>query len=411
MDDKGLDIAAIKEAAESGDSNAQTSLAMCYYQGEVIERDFGLAAFWYTKAAEQGDAGAQCLLGMCYESGEGVEKDTKKALYWYLQSAEQGDDISQGILALYYEIGADVPQDLKKAADWHTKAATQGNARSQFHLGMLYEKGAGVEKDYKTAVHWYTKAANQEDGTAQLYLGRCYENGVGVRKDKKLSDFWYAKAACDIYALESIDKYYEEGNAKDSKYKTAGEWYQAYAADGTTARNYAYFIREVNEEDIDLYIMSVYWYEQSALKGDISSFYQLALMYSFNKSNAENARKTFGDNKIVPTAESIACFVNKFYPLSEKDKNINLNKNEIEAFKKRIEDLTKISRTAGIFSLDEETRKEKNIVLKTGLQMIMESLDAQIINVVLENLLADSNDETKQVILEGVSRIQRGCLD
>jgi len=406
MGNEGIDIDAIKKAAESGDANAQTSLALCYYQGESVEQDYNLAAFWYTKAAEQGDASAQCLLGMCYESGDGVEKDAKKALYWYLQSAEQGDDISQGILGLYYEIGSDIPQDYKKAAHWHTKAAQQGNARSQFHLGLFYENGTGVEKDFQKAVHWYTKAAQQEDGTAQLYLARCYERGDGISKDQKQADFWYTKAARDIYALESLDKYYEEGGAKNSKYKTAGEWYQVYAADGAAARNYAHFIREVDEEDIDLYILSVYWHEQAALKGDINSFYQLALMHSFNKSNADNIRKAFGEKEIVPTAQSIAGFVNQFYQKPGKEKKLDLNKEEIGALQKRIEALSQIARETGVFSLDDEIKKEKNIVLKTGLQMIYDGLDPNIIGTVIENLLAQANDEVKQVMLKGVRNIQ-----
>ncbi|MCL2196011.1 MAG: sel1 repeat family protein [Treponema sp.] len=408
MTHKDLDINAIIKAAESGDAEAQTSLALCYYQGEGVEQDYKLAAFWYTKAAEQGDAGAQCLLGMCYESGDGVEKDTKKALYWYLQSAEQGDDISQGILALYYEIGSDIPQDYNKAADWHTKAAEQGNVRSQFHLGMFYENGNGVAKDYQKAVHWYTKAAQQEDGTAQLYLGRCYENGNGVQKDQKQADFWYTKAACDIYALESLDKYYEENEEKKLKYKTAGEWYQAYACDGTAARNYAYFIREVDEDDIDLFILSEYWHEQAALKGDIKSFYQLVLMRNFNKSNAQNIGKIFGNRQVVPTDQSIAFFINKFYPVSEKDKKINLTKNEYPDLQKRISALSETAGKYGIFSLEDEIKKEKIIILKIALQMIIDGIDADIINTIIENLLSQADDEIKQIMQKGVKSIQRG---
>jgi len=403
-----VDIDAIKRAAESGDSGAQTSLALCYYQGEGIEQDYSLAAFWYTKAAEQGDSSAQCLLGMCYESGDGVEKDSKKALYWYLQSAQQGDDISQGILGLYYEIGIDIPQDYKKAAQWHTKAAQQGNARSQFHLGMFYENGNGVDKDLKKAVHWYSKAAQQEDGTAQLYLARCYENGNGIEKDQKQADFWYTNAARDIYALESLDKYYEEGGGKNNRYKSSGEWYQAYAADGAAARNYAFFIREVDEDDIELYILSVYWHEQAALKGDINSFYQLVLMYNHNMSNAENICKIFADRQVVPASQKIADFTDKFFPMSEKDKNITLNENETAALQKRIVSLSELVKKQGILSLQNEIKKEKLIILKTALQMIYDGLDADIINTVIQNLISKTGDDVKQIILNGIKSIQNG---
>jgi len=407
MSGESIDISVIKKAAEEGDASAQTSFALCYYQGEGIEQNYEQAVFWYTKAAEQGDSDAQGLLGMCYEIGCGVERDIKKALYWYLQSAQQGDDISQGILALYYEIGSEIPQDFKKAAEWHTKAANQGNVRSQFHLGVLYENGTGVEKDCKKAVYWYTKAAQQEDGTAQLYLGRCCENGIGTEKDQKQADFWYSKAAQDIYALESLDKYYEEGKTLNSRFKTAGEWYQAYAADGKAAKSYASFIREIDEDDVELFILSVFWYEQAALKGDIDSFYQLALMYSFNKANAQNVQKIFINRQVVPTGQSIADFVNKFYPMPEKNKKLNLNKDERASLQKRIKELAETAGTAGIFALDEEIKKEKNMVLKNALQMIYNGLDNNIISVVTENLLCAADDEVRQIFLNGIKMIQR----
>jgi len=407
MNSENLSIEAIIKAAESGDSNAQTSLAMCYSSGKGVEKDMQLAAFWYTKASEQGDSSAQCLLGMCYENGDGVERDTKKALYWYLQSAEQGDDISQGIIALYYEMGADIAQNFKKAVYWHTKAAEQGNTRSQFHLGMLYENGKGIEEDSHKAVIWYTKAAQQNDGTAQLHLGRCYENGVGVEKDQKKADYWYAKAADDIYALESLDKYYDSGKGKNDRYKSAGEWYQTYASNGAAARNYAYFIREVDEEDIDLYTLSVYWFEQSALKGDIVSFKQLALMYGHNKNNIENINKAFGKREIIPTYKSIEFFTGKFYPVSDKDKKPAFSEKYCVNLQNRTAELRDLTKKMGVLALGDEIKKEKNIILRIGLELIQDGTDSDIIQVIMEFLLAQADDEIRTIILKGIRDIQK----
>ena len=40
--------------AKKGDAQAQYNVALCYENGEEIEKDLVLAIQWYTKAAEQG---------------------------------------------------------------------------------------------------------------------------------------------------------------------------------------------------------------------------------------------------------------------------------------------------------------------------------------------------------------------
>jgi len=403
-----IDIETLKKDAETGYANAQTRLAISYYRGEGIEQDFDLAAFWYKKAAALGDVNAQCLLAMCYESGEGVEKDVNKAVYWYAKAAKQGDETSQSILGRIYESGRDVPQDYKKAAYWHLKAAKQGDKSSQLELGIFYTNGRGVITDLKKAAYWYLQAAKQGEGVAQVYLARCYENGHGVTKDQTKTDYWYKKAACDYVALESIDIYYEEGKGRNNKYKTAAEWYQAYAENGEAARNYANICREADEEDTDLYIMSVFWHEQAAKKGDILSFYQLAQYYNFNKSNSEELREVFKDKEIVPAENCIRDLVNKFYPLSPNDKKTEYNDEECASLKTRIASLAETAKTKSVFALKDEIENETDAVLKTGLKMIIDGMDLSIIETVIEFLSEDIKGDGKQILLEGVKKIQKG---
>jgi hypothetical protein len=136
-----------KEWAEKGEAQGQDSLAICYYWGQGVEKDFVQAAAWWRKAAEQGFAPAQTLLGHCYFGGEGVPKDQALAVTWY------------------------------------RKAAEQGNASAQMSLGECYGGGKGVEKDFVQAVKWYRKASEQGYVLAQYYLGGFYANGEGVAKD------------------------------------------------------------------------------------------------------------------------------------------------------------------------------------------------------------------------------------
>jgi len=362
----------------------------------------------FKKAAKGGDSDAQTRLAMCYERGEGAEKDAKKAIYWYAKAAKQGDETSQSNLGRIYESGTDVPQDFKKAAYWHLQAAKQGNMASRFELGNFYTNGQGVKTDLKKAAYWYLQAAKQGDGIARVYLARCYENGHGVVKDQTKADYWHTKAASDCFALESVDIYYEEGRGRNNKYKTAAEWYHAYAKDGEAARNYANRFREADEEDTALYLMSVYWHEQAVKKGDIKSFYQLIQYYNYNRSNIENIRAVFKDREIVPAETSVRDLVNKFYPLSANDKKIEYSGGELAALKARTASLAETAGTKSVLALGDEIKKETDVVLKTGLKMIINGVDKSVIETVIEFLTEDIKGEGRQILQESVKKIQKG---
>jgi len=186
------------------------------------------------------------------------------------------------------------------------------------------------------------------------------------------------------------------------------EWYQAYASSGSAALNYASIIREKDEEDVDLYILSVRWQEQAARKGNINSFYQLAMNFNFNRENIDSILEVFGEREIVPSASCVAELVNKFYPIPDSDKKTELSDDELAALKTRIASLVEITRMGSVFALDNKIENETNSVLRTGLKMIYDGLDLSIINVVMENLLSGANGEVKKIIQDGIIKIQRG---
>ena len=51
------------KAADQGYATAQFNLALMYYNGRGVPRDYQAAARWYRKAADQGNAKAQYNLG------------------------------------------------------------------------------------------------------------------------------------------------------------------------------------------------------------------------------------------------------------------------------------------------------------------------------------------------------------
>jgi TPR repeat protein len=59
--------------------------------GDGVVQDLKEAKKWFTISAESGNSDAQSVLALMYEKGNGVKQDMKKAAYWYNKAAKQGD--------------------------------------------------------------------------------------------------------------------------------------------------------------------------------------------------------------------------------------------------------------------------------------------------------------------------------
>lgn len=59
--------------------------------GEGVAQDLKEAIKWFSASAESGNSDAQSVLALMYEKGNGVKRDMKKAAYWYGKAAKQGD--------------------------------------------------------------------------------------------------------------------------------------------------------------------------------------------------------------------------------------------------------------------------------------------------------------------------------
>jgi TPR repeat protein len=236
-----MDIDSLQKLARSGNTGAQRELAKRYLHGKGgATQNYAQALIWLHKAAESGDADAELTLAGMYRDARGVQEDSDEAEKWYRKAAEHGNAEAQVQLAGIYESDAsnasdaDRPQDLSQARSWYQKAAEQGNAEAERCLAQMYlQMYLGGEKRTKDAAQariWYQKAADQGDGWAlvalagmyqqalggpqdyarartlcqeavdrgndrgQICLGQIYENGWGVPKDDTQALIWYRKA-------------------------------------------------------------------------------------------------------------------------------------------------------------------------------------------------------------------------
>lgn len=310
------------------------------------------AARYYTQAAEQGNIEAQYNIGRLHERGLGVEKDDKKAFEYFKQAADQGHkeakekviySLKNGIgvekdlaeaerygrarikqpsrhIGALYERGEGVPKDLKKAVHYYEIGAGFGDVESQILLADCYLHGKGLEKDVDKAIEYYTEAANQGSSAAAYQLGEIYEtidlktsrewyltsaeasNDTGLflklaedfRKDNDWEQALYcyacAKDLDDPEAFFQIGRLYETGVGKEKDLAQAIFHYEKAAAqDHSRAINRLGRICENNNN----FEEACEYYKQGAKLGNLTSQFNLGLLYKREFKDLKRAEKYF----------------------------------------------------------------------------------------------------------------------
>ena len=156
-----------KAALASESYNSRRAQFQLGYIYATKEGNFHEATKWFRKCAEAGNPTAQLNLALLYYKGDGVERDWKEAANWYRKAAEAGDVAAQVALAGLYRDGEGVPRDDWEAAKLFRKAAEQGHAAAQINLGAALVNGTGVPRDYVEGYKWFNLATANGD-TAQL---------------------------------------------------------------------------------------------------------------------------------------------------------------------------------------------------------------------------------------------------
>ena len=194
------------ELAESGDSDLENSVGLCYQFGFGVTQDYREAAKWFLRAANAGLAEAQFNLGGIYYEGMGLGKDIGVALGWYTKAAEQRFELALIHLGSMYQKGIGVEKDLRRALILYSIAYRRGSVRAANHLGILFKRGLGVERDDSIAYRLFLECVSSPDtpvigenlsyrGTAYYWLGHMAEHGEGVKQDQRAAKNWYSKGA------------------------------------------------------------------------------------------------------------------------------------------------------------------------------------------------------------------------
>ena len=134
-------LQALVAAAESGDAEAMTDLALVHARGEELQRvDLPAAIGWYWKAAASGSCRAMGNLAYLYLNGISVRRDPVRAVALYeaaVRGPSPGLDQYLYDLAGCCELGIGTREDRARAVRLYSEAARLGLRLAQRALARL----------------------------------------------------------------------------------------------------------------------------------------------------------------------------------------------------------------------------------------------------------------------------------
>lgn len=193
-----------------------------YYK--FIEPEKEKSIYWYLKASEKGDSRSHYLLGQYY-----IEQDESTGLKYYLLAEENGEiDALEKLSEYYFE-----KKDYVNALKYGVKGATKGVPECQALVGYLYAYGLGTDRNFEEARYWTKRGAEAGSVVAQSNLGQFYGNGdIGLPQDEEQALFWFKKAAQQghLNSITNVGIYYLNQN----DFEQAKYWLEIAANNGDT---------------------------------------------------------------------------------------------------------------------------------------------------------------------------------
>lgn len=222
-----------------------TSSARCKLLFGIDQIDAGqpkVGIAYLSDSFDWGNTFAGTFLGKYYEK----EKNDAKALYWFEAATEEGDpEARKSLIALSYDLGKfDV---FKK---WITQSANEGNVTDIGRLALYLTIG---DKNYVEGKKWGLIGAEAGDGVSMFAAGYSYYKG-----DKNIpkAKIWLLKSAKLNNALSA---------------RVLGEIYRD----------------EKNPTE------AIFWYQKESLSEDLTSSYELSMIYLNDLKNVSEACKYF----------------------------------------------------------------------------------------------------------------------
>jgi TPR repeat protein len=155
----------------------------------IVQPDIAKAIGWYARGANQGEDSSLRNLALIYYYGNWVRRDYTRGCYYASKLGKgslQGLGNAMVVKGDCYARGlGDTKVDLVQAANAYEGAHSDGNTRGGAALGYFYENGfGGRPKSGETALKYYREAADKGDSLGLHNLGAAYNSGLfGLQRD------------------------------------------------------------------------------------------------------------------------------------------------------------------------------------------------------------------------------------
>lgn len=198
MDERQKEIESLREAARTGDIEAQVTLGTVLATGEGGIKEQKEAVSWLRRAAASGDTTAMFNLGIVHEKGLGTAADRVEAALWFWQAAERGDTgarIKLGTMLIKGQ-GFAPGSPVVRAVEASVEA---GNPYAQSFMARLHLDGIGVVQDDTAAEELFRLAARQGDESAIFHLGEMMVEGRSVQTSvDEIADWFFTLGRANL---------------------------------------------------------------------------------------------------------------------------------------------------------------------------------------------------------------------
>lgn len=251
----------LTRAADGGDVEAQTMLAVLALQGISLGAEAGLleaarryagrppdyhaALKWGEQAAAGGSAEARALVGYILTAGPNEMRDIPRGAQYYRLAAESG--FAQGQLGWALALLRDDAAQAAAASQGGASPAARAEARAllksaaqadlpaaHFALGVLDEQAGDRTDALVTAAAHYRAAAERGHRSAQFRYGLALMDGRGVERDTLAGESWLRRAglAGDADAAAAVGDLYARPGGLPPNFYEAALWFQRAADAG-----------------------------------------------------------------------------------------------------------------------------------------------------------------------------------
>ena len=175
-----------KAGADKGSVEGKYYLAICYRDGLGCRPNFKNAAQYAFEAAQSGDSYAQTLYATFLRDGIGVERDAVSAMAYLEKAVKQDNEYAKDLLADLLRKGSNIENKaVEGGLALVKKSMADGNAASAYAMGVIYTKGEKVRRDYGEGRKHLERAVALKYADAYAALAEYYLNGWGVSRDYK----------------------------------------------------------------------------------------------------------------------------------------------------------------------------------------------------------------------------------